>query len=156
MLKKYLEQQQANLKQMGQRQQQLNQQAANEERRLQLLTEHISGMERSYQMKSALGLQNLASMKTVLQDMQQQQQEKVGAALSELQQQQLVAASQDAVRGTRAARRQGFRFHSSSSAISGRWSDMRAQARPCGTCAETGRRPRTKMRSRCSSGRREG
>ena len=88
MLKKYLEQQQANLKQMGQRQQQLNKQAANEERRLQLLTEHISGMERSYQMKSALGLQNLASMKTVLQDMQQQQQDKVGAALSELQQQQ--------------------------------------------------------------------
>lgn len=94
MLKKYLEQQQANLKQMGQRQQQLNQQAANEERRLQLLTEHISGMERSYQMKSALGLQNLASMKTVLQDMQQQQQEKVGAALSELQQQQLVCQKQ--------------------------------------------------------------
>ncbi|RRJ20226.1 hypothetical protein EIK76_11920 [Rheinheimera mesophila] len=94
MLKKYLEQQQANLKQMGQRQQQLNQQAANEERRLQLLTEHISGMERSYQMKSALGLQNLASMKTVLLDMQQQQQHKTQAAYAELQQQQQVCQKQ--------------------------------------------------------------
>jgi hypothetical protein len=94
MLKKYLEQQQANLKQMGARQQQLNQQAANEERRLQLLTDHMGGMERSYQMKSALGLQNLAAMKTVLQDMQQQQQQKVSAAVSELQQQQLVCQKQ--------------------------------------------------------------
>ena len=94
MLKKYLEQQQANLEQMGLRQQQLNQQAANEERRLSLLTEHISGLERSYQMKSALGLQNLASMKTVLQDMQQQQQDKVGIALSELKQQQQVCQKQ--------------------------------------------------------------
>ena len=46
--------------------------------------------------------------------------------------------------------------HNSNSAISGKWSDMRAQARPCGTWAETGSRPRTYTRSMCSSGRRDG
>ena len=36
-------------------------------------------------------------------------------------------------------------FHRSkpNSAISGKWSDMRHQAGPCGTCAERGLRPRT-------------
>ncbi|WP_337879851.1 hypothetical protein [Rheinheimera sp.] len=96
MLKQYLELQQQNLLQMAERQHQLAQHSQQEERRLQLLTGHIQQLERSYQMKSALGLQNLASMQNVLWDMQQQQQDKVQQSQQELQQQQQVCRKQAA------------------------------------------------------------
>ena len=57
-------------------------------------------------------------------------------------QQQLVTALHAARPGLARGGR-GALHYSSNSAISGRWSDMRVQMRPCGTWAFSGRRPRT-------------
>jgi len=94
MLKQYLQQQQDKLQTMTARQQQLQQQAGREAQRLALLSEHIASLESSQAMKSALGLQNLAAMKAVLLDMQQQQSHKADAALLDWQRQQQACVHQ--------------------------------------------------------------
>lgn len=96
MLKQYLSLQQQNLQQMAERQQQLQKQSEHESKRLQLLSGHIQQLERSYQMKSALGLQNLGHMQDVLWGMEQQQLQKVEQSQQELQQQQHVCRKQAA------------------------------------------------------------
>lgn len=94
MLKQYLQQQQDKLQTMTARQQLLQQQAGREAQRLALLSEHIASLESSQAMKSALGLQNLAAMKAVLLDMQQQQSDKADAALLDWQRQQQACVHQ--------------------------------------------------------------
>lgn len=94
MLKQFLQQQQDKLHTMSERQQQLQQQARREQQRLAMLSEHIATLECSATMKSALGLQNLAAMRAVLLDMQQQQSNRSSAAELEWQQQQQACARQ--------------------------------------------------------------
>ncbi len=65
------------------------------------------------------------------------------ALLNDVIKQQQLMTTLHAARPGLARSGRGVLHYSSSSAISGRWSDMRVQIRPCGTWAFSGRRPRT-------------
>lgn len=73
MLDKFLDMQKSKLDLMLAEQSQLQLKSAQEQQRLAQLQMHIDTMEKNGQMKSALGLQNLSGMKSILSGLSDQQ-----------------------------------------------------------------------------------
>lgn len=96
MLKKYLQTQQDNLDQMKVRQVQLQNNAELEQQRLIQLSEHIASLEKPEKMVCSLSLQNLAGLKMIMQELQQEQQQRSEQALQEVSMQQQACRKQAA------------------------------------------------------------
>ncbi|MDX3775093.1 hypothetical protein QE250_13290 [Chromatiaceae bacterium AAb-1] len=96
MLEKYLQTQKDNLNLMQQRQMQLKNQVEMEQYRLIKLSEHIAALEKPEQMACSLSLKNLAGLKNIMQDLQQEQQVRSEQAEQEMLQQQQACRKQAA------------------------------------------------------------
>ena len=88
MLTKFKNMQKDKLDKMLAKQSELQQRSAQEKKRLELLQQHIDSMEKNVSMQSSIGLQNLSSMRVILNHLSNQQSELISQSQNDESRQQ--------------------------------------------------------------------